>query len=243
MAVVEDSGTHFEKIGEVSEKILVEPKVTQPEAQTTDDEPKPFPSDIQRLYRGAAAAISYNNAAAQEAKFAAMRAAAEAAMPDHLREPLPHTLTEVPKYIDKVRRWFRYDPETGDLFHDFAPDKWDKVTRAVGLKGYGRVTFYDFSTSSANVVWLLHKARWPVGRLARRDDDVQNDRIENLYEPINEPHTARALSRSRGVARSGPRHWQAYVRVNGEQKNLGRFKTEAEAIAARAAWDRGDDLV
>lgn len=156
----------------------------------------------------------------------------------------PTSLADVPNHIDKARAMFEYDRETGLLYYAFTQRTesrlQERATQPYGLNGYGRVKLWGFGTSAANVVWLLHNGRWPVGRLRRRDGDPRNDRIENLYEFVRANLPGRGPSK--GVARSGPHHWQAYTKVDGVQKYLGRFVTYEEAVAARAAWDRGEDL-
>lgn len=168
----------------------------------------------------------------------------------------PETIEACPRHIEQLRDLFAYDKATGKLWLAFNDPP--NLATTPGRNGHGRVSFYTMTAASARVVWLLHHGRWPDGKLGRRDNDVRNDRIENLYEPrVEREQAARRAAMaepkvfgkrvrknpSRGVARCGPDHWQAYVRIDGKQKGLGRFKTEAEAIAARAAWDGGLDLV
>lgn len=164
----------------------------------------------------------------------------------------PQTFMECEEQADKLRDMFRYDPETGLIYRRYVQEglKDHLATKHKGRESYGNIGFYGFTTSSANMVWLLHHGRWPIGRIKRRDNDSTNDRIENLYEPLPKNLTAipfqgrrpRAKT-SRGVARYGADRWQAYYRIDGKQFSLGKFKTEAEALAVRQAWERGDDLV
>lgn len=178
----------------------------------------------------------------------------QAALPWGFRDPLPKAREDVPQFIDKLRDVLTYDADTGDLRYRYGGHL--ATYRPKGVK-HGQVKVWTFTFSSAQVVWLIHKGQWPAGNLKRRDDDVRNDRIENLYCPKEEiratggePAKTRKRivqwegdarpARSPGVAKYGANQWQAYVRVAGRQINLGRFKTEAEAIAARAAYDVGD---
>lgn len=165
------------------------------------------------------------------------------ALPFCIRPPLPETLSEVPDFMEKVKAFFIYHP-SGDLLCSWrAPNELGRiVTKRRGVHGKGYADFWGMQAATDDIVWLLHHGAWPAGKLRHIDGDWRNDRIENLREPLaNENPLGRAPSR--GVARSGPHHWQAYVKIDGVQKNLGRFKTEAEAIARRGAWDRGEDLV
>lgn len=184
--------------------------------------------------------------ATQQARF-------NARMPLAYHKPQPETREQMVKAIAQVRDLLRYDPETGILRYRHQetpgrPGNWRSLATVKGRNGYATVKLYGMTVYAAQVVWLLHHGRWPYGRLKRRDGDTLNDRIENLREPREEPVVVPSGQRirrnaSRGVARCGEDHWQAYCRVNGKQVGLGRFDTEAEALAARAAWGRGDDLV
>lgn len=175
-----------------------------------------------------------------------------ARQPFAYQHPQPKTREEAVAMIGKVRDLLRYESDTGKLRYRHqetpgAPD-WHSLATNPGRNGYATVNLYGMQVYAAQVVWLLHHGRWSHGRLKRRDGDTFNDRIENLYEPRSEPVVVKTGPRSRrnasrGVARCGPSHWQAYVRVGGRQIGLGRFKTEAEALQARADWDRGEDLV
>jgi hypothetical protein len=176
-----------------------------------------------------------------------------ALLPLAYQMPHPKTREEALGMLPKVRDMFRYDPATGNLWFRHqeipgAPDNWRSLATNPGRNGYATVNFYGMTIYAAQLVWLLHHDRWPNGRLKRRDGDTLNDRIENLYEPRSEVRAVQTGPRtrknaSRGVARCGPDHWQAYVRVGGRQINLGRFNTEAEAQKARTDWDMGADLV
>lgn len=192
------------------------------------------------------------NVLADNARIKAFRAEKDLQKPLNERGDPPLTFMECEEQIDKLRDLFLYDPETGNLYrrHVMKHHVDYLATTRKGREGYGRVGFYKFTTSSANMVWLLHTGKWPERRLKRRDGDPKNDRIENLCEPaaenlnaIHQTGRKKRAQTSRGVARYGPDRWQAYYRINGKQYGLGRYKTEAEALAARRAWERGDDLV
>lgn len=223
---------------------------TNSESIFSSGKPKPYLEDYQRILRSVQRDLPWeDNQKRKIEEDAEAQVYAESIKPFCFQMPIPDTLVDVPNYMAKVRAYFWYEERTGELYHTFNGGAPVPATRRIGDAGYGRTTLWGMATSSANVVFLLHRERWPIGRLRRRDGDPRNDRIGNLYELRHEPVTAsRGLSRpgrapSRGVARCGPRHWQAYVKVNGVQKNLGRFDTEEEALQARADWDAGADLV
>lgn len=182
---------------------------------------------------------------------------AEALKSFGFQRPWPKTLAEceAPEFVPKMLDLFDYDPATGFIWQKYNPrsNPLSRMT-TIGRSGFGRVSFYELSVASAKLVWFIHHRRWPRGQLRHLDDDKANDRIENLAEARRAPSrldeplewVPGGLRRvrknpSRGVARCGPDHWQAYCRVDGKQKSLGRFDTEAEALAARAAWERGEE--
>ena len=216
-------------------------------------EEKKYPPAMQAFMRQALGASELTKEeqlaekAARDAKEAEENEARrQAALPFCLRNPLPEVLSEVPMFMDKVRAFFLYHP-SGDLLCAWRePNERGRIiTKRRGVHGKGYVEFWGMQAPSDDVVWLIHHGRWPKTKLQHIDGDWRNDRIENLREPdaIHTGVFGMGRTPSRGVARSGPYHWQAYVKINGVQKNLGRFKSEEEALARRAAWDRGEDLV
>jgi hypothetical protein len=151
----------------------------------------------------------------------------------------------------------RYDPHTGWVYWAYltahkslTPEQVINATRATFYAGRGKVTGYVTLGSrrftAARVVWMLHKGVWPSERLRHRNGNISDDRMENLSDqPKPKPRKEREFKRKHpvGVAPMGPAHWQAYARANGAQRFLGRFKTQEEAIKARADYDAGLDLI
>lgn len=166
----------------------------------------------------------------------------QALVPPGLRGPVPTSRDDIENLLPRWRELLEYAPDTG-LLHwrqmSHLPLSQRVATKRYGPHGRSRGVGLDgIQVSSAKVVWLLHHGRWPIGNLSRVDGDITNDRIENLYE-IERPAPR---AKSKGVARCLDR-WQAYVRVRGVMKHLGKYDTREEAEAARAAYDRGEDLV
>ena len=156
--------------------------------------------------------------------------------------------------LSEALRVFRYDPQTGWLFWRFLSEPKGatfeqrmRATRAtffVGRnKGRGCVSIGSSRVIAARVVWLMHKGAWPEGNLRHLNGITTDDRIENLADKQTvEPKKVFKRKHPKGVAPMGPNHWQAYARPNGGQKFLGKFKTQAEAVEARARYDAGQDL-
>jgi len=156
-----------------------------------------------------------------------------------------------------AKRMLRYDPNTGWIYWAYVtapkgatPEQVINATRATFYAGPGKLTGYVTLGSrrftAARVVWMIHKGLWPSERLRHRNGNPSDDRMENLSDqPKPKVRKERAFKRKHpiGVCPMGPNHWQAYVAFKGQRKFLGRFKTQEEAIKARADYDAGLDLV
>jgi len=154
-----------------------------------------------------------------------------------------------------AQRMLRYDPNTGWIYWAYVtapkgatPEQVIYSTRATFYSGPGKKTGYVTlgakRFTASRVVWLLHKKAWPQNQLRHRNGNSSDDRMENLSDQPK-PKVKREFKRKhpKGVAPLGPNHWQAYARPNGGQKFLGKFKTQEEAIKARADYDAGLDLI
>lgn len=166
-------------------------------------------------------------------------------------DPMPQHSRDMGPILARWPVILHYDRASGELWKRFVfeardPESLDRreyvATRPRATGNYLRID--GFSLPAARVVWLLHHGEWPEGKLARRDGDLFNDRIENLYLPSRpEPVLGRPRIRPPGVSRFYDR-WQASGDLgNGRKKYLGRFQTIEEAIAARKAWDDASDLL
>lgn len=148
-----------------------------------------------------------------------------------------------------LRSLFRYDAETGRLFH--ARDRVGANTRiyakagnladtATDSAGYRRVSVRidgkSYMLYAHRVAWILAHGGIPAGMQidhinAMRDDNRRiNLRIVTPQENQHNYRKAKGYSRH---ACSGK--WEAYIRVGGVRHHLGLFTTEA---AARAAYLR-----
>ena len=173
--------------------------------------------------------------------------------------PLGETFDDIdlddgPSVQRVAKRLLRYDPHTGWLFWAYltahkslTPEQAIHATRATFYAGPAKTTAYvnlgGKRTTAARVVWVLHKGAWPANKLRHRNGNPSDDRMENLSDQPK-PKAKREFNRKHpvGVAPLGPNHWQAYGRYDGVQKFLGKFKTQAEAVEARARFDAGQDL-
>lgn len=170
--------------------------------------------------------------------------------------PFPKGLDDLGPIMARWPLMLMYDAPSGQLWKRYVwettPDRTFLVPeqyvasseRTVGNKVRCYVRIDGFTVQADRVVWLLHHGRWPEGRLRHLDGDLLNDRIENLEDLGHEPrYAARERKRPVGVARYYDR-WQAYATLpDGRMKKIGVFRTEADAVTARGAWDAARDLV
>ncbi|ULK55016.1 HNH endonuclease [Citrobacter portucalensis] len=146
-----------------------------------------------------------------------------------------------------LRSLFRYDEETGRLFH--AVDRMGTNKRIYAKAG----NLADTATDSAGyrrvsvrvdgkchmlyahrVVWILSHGIIPDGLCIDHINAVRDDnrRINlRIVTPQENQHNYRKAKGYSRHARSGK--WEAYIRVDGVRHHLGLFTTEA---AARAAY-------
>lgn len=164
--------------------------------------------------------------------------------------PAPMTLDDPETFLDRWDAYLEYDPQTGDLlWRQMAMPDEDAQARAARKASkrtpYGgraaRLSIDGFQLTAANVVWLLHHRRWPIGKLVRKNRNNADDRIENLEEVTPSSVKYRWFERAK-VARCGE-GWQVYCHINGRQKHLGRFQYNAEAQLYAERWNQGLDYV
>lgn len=104
--------------------------------------------------------------------------------------------------------------------------------------GYRQICIGYKLVKAHRIAWFLYYGEWPKNCIDHVNGIKTDNRIVNLRD-VNHRwnnqnlHAARDGSASRflGVSLDGMR-WRAQIRVNGKNRNLGRFNTEQEAYAA-----------
>lgn len=131
--------------------------------------------------------------------------------------------------VRQVLQHFDYLPRSGMVI--VKPGGYDVTMRRPRKRG--RVDVLGKVCDSARVVWVLHHKAWPPAPLWRVNDDITDDRIENLklHLPDGTVEGAgnRWIARPLGFMRRGD--------------ILGVFRTFEGALAASEAHKRGLDLV
>lgn len=138
-----------------------------------------------------------------------------------------------------------YDPLTG-IF------KWKKLpanqSALIGqiagcqyANGYNYIQINDKAYRCGRLAWLYVYGEFPPDFVDHKDSDKSNDRIENLRIATNSLNQANRgppinnTSGTKGVRFEKDRNrWRAQITVNGHSRNLGRYHTRDEAMAAYA---------
>ena len=111
-----------------------------------------------------------------------------------------------------------------------------------GTNGYWRIKIDGRSYKRSRLVWLhVHGVDSFPYQLDHINRDRSDDRIENLRlvtHAENQRNRSWGVSPHRYVYREGTK-WRARVSTSRGRDNLGRFSTEADAIAAVEAWEAG----
>jgi hypothetical protein len=149
------------------------------------------------------------------------------------------------KYIavDELKAYLHYDPDTG-VFTARKVCGSRPAGRVLGSttsQGYVQVSVGSRSYTAQRLAWLYVHGKWPKG-VVDHINRVRNDnRICNLRDvnrsrnSLNTEYTT-SKAKVRGVTYAPP--WRAFIQVDGKRKDLGRFHTLEEAVAARKAAEK-----
>lgn len=160
-----------------------------------------------------------------------------------------------------LRQLLCYEPETGKLFwlsrsRDYFTSEgqcksWN--TRFVGKEavtsinkhGYNHGQIFARNYSAHRVAWAMHYGAWPDGQIDHINHDKLDNRINNLRVVTNKENNrnrGRATNNTSGHTgvswHKRDQKWLASIVVDDKKKNLGRFDSKDDAIAARANASR-----
>lgn len=147
------------------------------------------------------------------------------------------TLSELHQMLD-------YDPLTGEFRWVCPPQNMInlKGLRAGSIysNGYRYISINGVEYRSGRLAWLYYYGEEASGMVDHHNRDRSDDRILNLREATNSQNQAnRPAPKNNTSGVKGVRYerdrgrWRASIEFNGKAKNLGRFSTKEEAIAAR----------
>lgn len=154
-----------------------------------------------------------------------------------------------------VNLLLRHDPMTGLLFWRERPlsmfpcERTGKIwnTRyankeafiSTAWHGYRSGCLFNKRYSAHRLIWFMHMGSWPDGQIDHVNGIRTDNRIENLRVVSSAENARNAAMRSNntsgvnGVQQSRSGKWNAFIRVDGKTRHLGRFSTLEEATAAR----------
>lgn len=138
---------------------------------------------------------------------------------------------------------FRYDAITGRLHWKIKTGRSVKIGNVAGAPrkdGYWRVQVNNKRYLAHRVIWIMHNGKIPDGmQIDHINHDPSNNLLENLrLVTIQENAMNRSIqsnsSSVMGVYWNSQRNkWQAQIKTNGKNKNLGRFINLQDAVSTR----------
>ena len=148
-------------------------------------------------------------------------------------------------YIDPdIKKYLRYDAETGKLFWKLNKGRAGKAGNEAGWfeKRYCRVTINRKKYQAHRIAWLLTYGSWPEDQIDHINGSTKDNRLENLRvvsyreNARNQKIPKNNTSGTIGVCfHKRGQKYVSYIKINGKSKHLGYFKNKEEAVAARAA--------
>lgn len=141
---------------------------------------------------------------------------------------------------EKLRDLLRYDPETGmftyrEMRGHMMPGD---VAGSVNKDGYVTVKVCRRVYLAHRLAWLYVTGAWPVKLIDHRNGIKTENRFDNLREAdefINQQNIRRAPRNKTSSPLLGARWrkdclmWRSSIRINGRNKSLGMFETDADA--------------
>lgn len=160
---------------------------------------------------------------------------------------LPMTLaTKNALSAQRAREALEYDPETGVFKWKIKTAQNVVVGRVAGgvckWWGYRLIRVDKVSYRAHRIAWLYMTGEWPADEV----DHINGHRADNRWCNLraatvkqnreNRAAVANNTSGLRGVSWVVSRKkWLAQIKTHGKNRNLGRFDSMAEAVAARRA--------
>ena len=158
---------------------------------------------------------------------------------------------------DEVRKYFDYDPATGNLINKVTRNYNALAGSAAGSVdnnvGYLRVSFNYKRYWAHRLVWLWHHGYMPENNIDHINQIKTDNRIENLREVSRQCNVRNCgnhcnnTSGVKGVSFERRRsRWQVHIWVWGKQYYLGLYTDFDNAVCARLAaeqclnWDGCD---
>jgi hypothetical protein len=145
---------------------------------------------------------------------------------------------ESKEWIEKLRKIFEYNPDTGEIRY--------KVKRGLKMpgdlagqsvdKGYRRIEAYGERWMYHRVCWMLYHGEWPKYTIDHKNLDKSDNRLLNLRDITqgeNNRNKARYKTNNKykGVTKSYNKFYASFV-DSGVHYYLGSFSSDIEAAKA-----------
>ncbi len=146
--------------------------------------------------------------------------------------------------VELLRQLFRYEPESGELFHNQGPREGRPAFTFKTSKGYkfGQVRKQKYLAH--RVIWKMVTGADPINHIDHIDGRPDNNRIGNLREAtILENGRNRRLQANNSSSVSGVhfdrknQRWRARISDGQNQINIGSYIIKNDAIAARKQYE------
>jgi len=144
----------------------------------------------------------------------------------------------------ELKAMFSYNPETGlftNLGNRGTRAKAGDIAGTIYPNGYRYIQIKNRAYRTNRLAWLYVFGEWPKLYVEHKNTVKSDDRISNLRLATNSENQANRgnpinnISGTKGIRFETDRmKWRAQIVVNGKSRNLGRFKTREEAMAAYA---------
>lgn len=148
---------------------------------------------------------------------------------------------------EQVRRLLDLNTETGELRWTAAASQGRLTQRIAGgahAKGYRQIKIGKAGYLAHRLIWLIVHGEWPKGQIDHIDGNRSNNALTNLREVTAAQNKQNIAVTGRKSASGlvgavyvpgGTRRrdaWESRIKVNGINRNLGRFPTPEQAHAA-----------
>lgn len=142
---------------------------------------------------------------------------------------------------EMVRERFRYDPETGEIFHlkDIGGCRAGELAGSRMKSGYLNIGINGLRFLAHRVAWLYMTGEWPPMMIDHKDGHKHNNRWNNLRPATptqnnqNSAGQKRNASGHKGVTwYPKSKKWRVLIRYDNKQRHIGLFETIEEARAA-----------
>ena len=154
--------------------------------------------------------------------------------------PLKYKSTEFP--VERVKELYDYDYETGYLISKNQAYAGKPIKgRLNGSKSAWQLSLLrkdgsEVRTSYGRVVFCWHHGRWPDETIDHINQDIRDNRVENLREANITLQQQNKSSFNYGASwQKSTNKWYARIFSNGKLKHLGLYETQKAAQEAYMA--------